>query len=233
MQVALITGGSRGFGFALARELVARDWRVIIDARDAVALERARSALGDRVEAIPGDVSDADHRRDLVSAADVYDGLDLLVNNASLLGPTPLPGLNRFPLEDLREIFDVNAIAPLALTQPLLPNLEAAAGAIVNVSSDAAVEPYEGWGGYGASKAALDQISAVLGAELKNVRVYAFDPGDMRTKMHQDAYPGEDISDRPLPEEIVPSLMRLLEEAPPSGRYKASELTRAPAGVSS
>jgi NAD(P)-dependent dehydrogenase (short-subunit alcohol dehydrogenase family) len=176
--------------------------------------------------AIPGDMGDASHRSELLSAVQQLGGLDLLVNNASSLGTTPLPHLAEHPLGDFESVLRINALAPLALIQALLPKLTAAQGTIVNVTSDAAVEAYEGWGAYGASKAALDQISAVLGVENPGLHVYAFDPGDMRTQMHQDAFPGEDISDRPLPETVVPSLLRLIEERPPSGRYRASELTR-------
>jgi NAD(P)-dependent dehydrogenase (short-subunit alcohol dehydrogenase family) len=233
MSAALVTGASRGFGLALARELVARDWRVVVDGRDEETLRRAAAALGPNVIAVPGDVADPAHRRRLVDAVDGLGRLDLLVNNASALGPSPLPGLARYPLEDLEGVYHVNVLAPLALIQALLPNLRAASGAIVNVTSDAAVEPYEGWGGYGSSKAALDQISAVLGAEEKDVRVYAFDPGDMNTAMHQAAFPGEDISDRASPESVVPALVRLLDQAPSSGRYRASDVAMAPAGAAS
>ena len=224
MGVALITGASRGFGFALAKELVDRDWKVVIDGRDAEALEVAAAELGPNAVAIPGDVSDPAHRRSLLEAVDRFDTLDLLVNNASVLGPSPLPGLDRYPLDDLERVFQVNVLAPLALSQSLLTNLKPVSGTIVNVTSDAAVEAYEGWGGYGSSKAALDQLSAVLGVEQTSIRVYAFDPGDMRTAMHQAAFPGEDISDRPEPETVVPALLRLLEDAPASGRYRASDL---------
>ena len=221
---ALVTGASRGFGFALAKELVARGWRVIVDGRDAGALQAAAAELGPGAIAIPGDVSDPAHRRELAEAVDRFDTLDLLVNNASVLGPSPLPGLDRYPMDELERVYRVNVFAPLALTQLLMTNLKPVSGTIVNVTSDAAVEPYEGWGGYGSSKAALDQISAVLGAEQSAVRVYAFDPGDMRTEMHQAAFPGGDISDRPEAETVVPALLRLLEEAPASGRYRASDL---------
>lgn len=224
MSTALITGGTRGFGLALAKEFVARDWRVIVDGRDTDAVEKAATHLGPNAIAIPGDVTDKAHRRSLVDAVDRFDALDLLVNNASSLGTSPLPGVDRYPLDELRDVLETNVIAPLALTQALLTNLRLASGTIVNVSSDAAVEPYPGWGGYGASKAALDQISAVLGEEQSSIRVYSFDPGDMRTDMHQAAYPGEDISDRPLPETIVPALLSLLEGAPPSGRYRAGDI---------
>jgi len=224
MPVALITGGSRGFGCALATELARRGWRLVIDGRDARVLDAAAATIAGRVVAVRGDVADPDHRRELQAAVDRLGALDLLVNNASALGPSPLPGLDRYPIADLERVFQVNAVAPLALIQALLPDLRRSSGTIVNVTSDAAVEPYEGWGGYGASKAALDQLSAVLAAEQPPLHVYAFDPGDMRTAMHQDAYPGEDISDRPEPETVVPALLRLLDEAPPSGRYRASDL---------
>jgi NAD(P)-dependent dehydrogenase (short-subunit alcohol dehydrogenase family) len=227
MPVALITGGSRGFGFALATELVARDWDVVLDARHPASLDEALASLDSRAQGIAGDVADPAHRRELIDAVDRYEGLDLLVNNASSLGPTPLPGLDRYPLHQLEHVYRVNVFAPLALAQSLLPNLSAVNGTIVNVTSDAAVEPYQGWGGYGSSKAALDQISAVLGAEQPSLKVYAFDPGDMRTDMHQAAFPGEDISDRAEPESVVPALMRMLEQAPPSGRYRAADFAAA------
>lgn len=230
-KTALVTGGSRGLGFAIATELVGRGWRVVVDGRDAESLSRAATSLGEAAIAIPGDVADPDHRRRLVEEVDRLGGLDLLVNNASVLGPSPLQGLDRFPLDELEHVFRVNVFAPLALVQALLPNVKDSSGTIVDISSDAAVEAYEGWGGYGSSKAALDQISAVLGAEQQAVRVYAFDPGDMRTEMHQAAYPGEDISDRPAPETVVPALMRLLEDAPPSGRYRAADLLVGTAGA--
>jgi NAD(P)-dependent dehydrogenase (short-subunit alcohol dehydrogenase family) len=209
---------------ALAKELAGRGWRVLVDGRDGESLERARALLGDSAIAIAGDVADPAHRRALVDEVDRLRTLDLLVNNASSLGPSPLPGLDRYPIEELESVYRTNVVAPLALVQALLPNLVPVSGSVVNVSSDAAIEAYEGWGGYGSSKAALDQLSAVLGAEQTSIRVYSFDPGDMRTEMHQAAYPGEDISDRPEPETVVPALMRLLEDAPPSGRYRASDL---------
>lgn len=232
MATALITGGSRGFGYALAEELVDRGWSVAINGRDDERLARAAATLGERVTALPGDVRDARHRRELIDVVDRWGSLDLLVNNASTLGATPLPGLDRYPLDVLRDVFEVNVLAPLALTQALLTELRPARGTIVNVSSDAAVEAYPGWGGYGASKAALDQVSSVLATEHPEIRVYSFDPGDMRTEMHQAAFPGEDISDRPAPAEVVPAFLALLQEAPPSGRYRASDF-RAPAEVAS
>jgi NAD(P)-dependent dehydrogenase (short-subunit alcohol dehydrogenase family) len=223
MSTALITGASRGFGLALASALAGRGWKLVIDGRDGSSLQRAAASIGGDVIAISGDVSDAEHRRALMEAVDGLGGLDLLVNNASTLGPSPLPPLDRYPLDELEEVFRINSVAPLALMQALLPNLTSASGTVVNVTSDASVEPYEGWGGYGSSKAALDQLSAVFAVEHPSLRVYAFDPGDMRTAMHQDAYPGEDISDRAEPETIVPALMRLLEESHPSGRYRAAD----------
>ncbi|MGI8708166.1 MAG: SDR family NAD(P)-dependent oxidoreductase [Actinomycetota bacterium] len=224
MSSALITGASRGFGRALAQELARRDWQLIIDARGDAELQASASSLGSAVTAIPGDVADPEHREELARAVGRLGPLDLLVNNASVLGPSPLPGLDRYPIEELERVHRINTVAPLALTQLLLETVRAASGTIVNITSDAAVEPYEGWGGYGSSKAALDQLSAILGVEQGSIRVYAFDPGDMRTAMHQAAFPGEDISDRPEPETVVPALLRLLEEAPPSGRYRASDL---------
>jgi len=221
-RTAIVTGASRGLGLALARELGERGWRLVIDARDlpAVPVELARA----EVVAIGGDVSAAAHRRSLVAAAG--DRVDLLVNNASELGPSPLPALADYPLAALERVYRVNLLAPLALIQLALPSL-APDGRIVNVSSDAAVEPYEGWGGYGSSKAALDQITRVLAAEHPALRVYSVDPGDMRTRMHQDAFPGEDISDRPLPDESVPGLLELIEGDLPSGRYAARALAGA------
>jgi NAD(P)-dependent dehydrogenase (short-subunit alcohol dehydrogenase family) len=234
MPVALITGASKGFGHALACALAGRGWTLVVDARTAGDLARAVAQL-DRigagsVDAVPGDVADLAHRAELVSAIRRHGRLDLLVNNASALGPSPLPALGRYPLDELERVYQVNVFAPLALTQLLLPDLVAAQGILVDISSDAAVEAYEGWGGYGSAKAALDQLTAVLGAEQPSIRVYAFDPGDMRTDMHQQAFPGEDISDRPEPATVVPALLRLVDERPPSGRYRAADLrTPAPA----
>jgi NAD(P)-dependent dehydrogenase (short-subunit alcohol dehydrogenase family) len=223
-EVAIITGASRGFGLALARALAKDGWSLVIDARGSEALDQAADALGENtpVEAIAGDVADPDHRSRLVAAAADMGGLDLLVNNASVLGPSPQPKLAEYPLDVLTRVFEVNVIAPLALIQESLPLLRAKGGTIVNVTSDAAIEGYEGWGGYGSSKAALDQISKVLAAEEPAVTVIWFDPGDMNTVMHQEAFPGEDISDRPPPEASVPPLMRILETGRPSGRYQAT-----------
>jgi NAD(P)-dependent dehydrogenase (short-subunit alcohol dehydrogenase family) len=220
MPTAIITGASRGLGLALARALAGGGWSLVIDARDARDLERAAHELVDAV-AVPGDVADPDHRRALVDAAG--ERVDLLVNNASLLGPSPQPPLRDYPLEVLERVYRVNVLAPLALVQRVLP-LMPAGGRILNVTSDAAVEPYEGWGGYGSSKAALEQLTAILAAEHPELRVYAVDPGDMRTRMHQEAFPGEDISDRPLPEASVPGLLELIEGTRPSGRYRAHDL---------
>jgi NAD(P)-dependent dehydrogenase (short-subunit alcohol dehydrogenase family) len=232
MQAALITGGSRGFGLALAASLVEEGWSVVIDGRDPSALDEAvrrlRATPGSGVvRGIAGDVADPRHRAALAEAVAEVGRLDLLVNNASVLGPSPLPGLADYPLDEFERVLAVNVTAPLALLQATLPFLREHHGVVVDITSDAGVEGYAGWGGYGASKAALEQLSNVLAAEEPNVRVYWFDPGDMRTAMHQAAYPGEDISDRPLPETVVPALRRLLREAPPSGRFRAAELSGA------
>src|SRR3954447_25147460 len=222
MPVGIVTGASRGLGLALARALDERGWDLVVDARGADALADAAADL-DRVTAIPGDIADGAHRRALVEAAG--DRIDLVVNNASLLGPSPMPALADYPLDALREVFEANVLAPLALLQAALPRLGEGA-AVLDITSDAGVEPYEGWGGYGSSKAALEQLTAILAAEHPGLRVYWVDPGDMRTQMHQDAFPGEDISDRPPPEESVPGLLAVIEGSLPSGRYRASELAQ-------
>jgi NAD(P)-dependent dehydrogenase (short-subunit alcohol dehydrogenase family) len=228
-STALVTGASRGLGLALATALSARRWRLVVDGRDADRLATAVAGLPapDLVTAIPGDVADPAHRDALAAAAG--DRLDLLVNNASELGPSPLPALADLRVEDLQAVLAVNTLAPLALVQLTLPALRRAGGTVLDVSSDAAVEAYAGWGGYGASKAALDRLTAVLAEEHPELHVYAVDPGDMNTAMHQAAFPGEDIGDRPAPETVVPALLRLLDEPPPSGRYRAAEL--APVGA--
>jgi NAD(P)-dependent dehydrogenase (short-subunit alcohol dehydrogenase family) len=220
--VALITGASRGFGAAVARFLTARGWRLVLDARGEADLAAVGTELPGAV-CIAGSVADPAHRRALVVALEAFGGVDLLFNNASSLGPSPLPSLAEYSLHELRAVYETNVVAPLALVQQLLPLLRARGGTIVDVSSDAAVEAYPGWGGYGSSKAALDLLTAVLGVEEPQLRVYGFDPGDMRTDMHQRAFPGEDISDRPTPEDVVPALLRLLDVAPASGRYRAAE----------
>jgi NAD(P)-dependent dehydrogenase (short-subunit alcohol dehydrogenase family) len=223
MPLAILTGASRGLGLALARALAEREWALVLDARGADDLHGASAELGRLTEVvtIPGDVSDPGHRRDLIAAAG--EQIDLLVNNASLLGPSPQPTLARYPFEELERVFRVNVFAPLALAQLALPRLVDDAR-ILNITSDAAVEPYPGWGGYGSSKAALEQLTAIFAAEHPGLRVYAVDPGDMRTRMHQEAFPDEDISDRPLPEESVPGLLTLIEGGLESGRYRAREL---------
>ena len=223
MPIAIITGASRGLGLALARTLAQRGWALIIDARGTAELERVARELSSVTEvvAIPGDVADDWHRGALVEAAG--DEIDLLVNNASVLGPSPQPAIARYPLDELERVYRVNVLAPVALAQLVVARMPDG-GCIINVTSDAAVEPYEGWGGYGSSKAALEQVTAILGAEQPALRVYAVDPGDMRTRMHQEAFPGADISDRPLPEESVPGMLALVEGALPSGRYRARDL---------
>jgi NAD(P)-dependent dehydrogenase (short-subunit alcohol dehydrogenase family) len=216
----IVTGASRGLGLALTRALVDRGWRIVVDARDGVALAEAWPDAPQDV-LIPGDIADAEHRRALVEA--VGEPIDLVVNNASVLGLSPLPPLARYPLDELRRVYEANVLAPLALVQLALPRL-AEGARIVNVVSDAAFEAYEAWGGYGSSKAALAQVSAVLAVEHPGLRVYAVDPGDMRTQMQQDAFPGEDISERLPPEESVPGLLALIEGDLPSGSYRAREV---------
>lgn len=224
-RTALITGASRGLGLALARALAVRGWQLIIDARGAEALEAAAAELAEwtEVTAIAGDVSDPAHRRALAVAARAAGGLDAVVNNASILGPSPQPELMAYPLAKLAEVYRVNVLAPLGILQAVKESLRPDAR-IINVSSDAGVEAYAGWGGYGSSKAALEQLSAILAEENPAWRVYWVDPGDMRTQMHQEAFPGEDIGDRPLPEESVPGFITLLEGNVPSGRYQARTL---------
>jgi NAD(P)-dependent dehydrogenase (short-subunit alcohol dehydrogenase family) len=222
MPHALITGASQGFGRALLAALVERGWAATVDARDATALRAATAGLAG-VRGVPGDVADPGHRAALVAAAG--ERLDLLVHNASTLGPSPLPALADLPLDALRRIYETNVVAPLALTQLALPALRRApAPTVVTLSSDAAVEAYPGWGGYGSAKAALDHLAAVLAVEHPDLRVYAVDPGDMRTAMHQAAFPGEDISDRPDPASVVPALLALLDRRPDSGRHRAADL---------
>ena len=226
--VAIVTGASRGFGRAVTAALLDRGWAVVGDARRVTELKTVAADLNSvRLIALPGDVTDASHRAALVAAAIKAGPLRLLVNNASRLGPSPQPALADYPPTELWAVYQTNVFAPLALIQAALPALTANDGVIINLSSDAAVEPYPGWGGYGSSKAALDQLSAVLSAETSvapAVPVYAFDPGDMRTEMHQAAFPDEDISDRSEPEAVVPALLRLLDTRPVAGRYRAADL---------
>lgn len=219
MPVAVITGASRGLGAALASELDRRGWDLVVDARDPAALATAPG------HQVPGDVTDSSHRRALTEAAAALGGADLLVNNASTLGASPMPAVADLDEQTLLDTLDTNMVAPHALTRLLLGQLLANNGVVVNVSSDAAVEAYEGWAAYGSSKAALDLLTRTLAAEQPTLRVYSVDPGDMRTRMHQDAFPGEDISDRPDPSTVVPRLLALLDDRPPSGRYRASDLT--------
>jgi NAD(P)-dependent dehydrogenase (short-subunit alcohol dehydrogenase family) len=223
MSTGIVTGASRGLGLALVRSLSDRGWKVVVDARGEGALRLAVRGLRG-VVAVPGDVADPGHRAELVAAAG--DRIDLLVNNASLLGPSPQPALAGYPLNELRRVYEANVLAPLALTQLALPRMPDDA-VVLNITSDAAVEAYEGWGGYGSSKAALDQLTAIMAAEDPALRIYAVDPGDMRTQMHQEAFPGEDISDRPPPEDSVPGLLALIDGDRPSGRYRAAELKAA------
>ncbi len=238
MPTAIVTGASRGLGYALTAQLAAHGWHVIIDARGeealALAAERLRAAgwhPDARVEAVPGDITDPAHRADLVAAATAAGGLDLLVNNAGVLGPSPLPATGDLAAADLATVFEVNVAAPLALTQLALPLLRGSRGILVDVTSDAAVEAYPGWGGYGAAKAATEQLRNVLAAEESGagtgVTVWRVDPGDLRTEMHQLAFPGEDISDRPLPESVAPGLPALIAARPPSGRYRLADFVPA------
>jgi NAD(P)-dependent dehydrogenase (short-subunit alcohol dehydrogenase family) len=227
-RTAIVTGASRGLGLALSHALAERGWRLVVDARGSRALEEARQELARSTEvvAVPGDVSSHAHRLALVDAAGPR--IDLLVNNASILGPSPQPHLADYPLSVLERVLAVNLVAPLGLVQIAIPRLSRGAH-VLNISSDAAVEAYPGWGGYGSAKAALDQMTAVLAAERPDLRVYAVDPGDMRTQLQQEAFPDEDITDRPLPEESVPGLLALIEGSLPSGRYQARQLVEVPA----
>ncbi len=228
-KTALITGASRGLGWALAKILAREKWRLILDARGKYALLGARLLLKTttRVAALPGDVQDETHVEALAQQAAAWGGLDLVINNASTLGLSPQPALLDYPLESLQQIFRTNVLAPLSLLQKVRPQLKDNAR-IINISSDAAREAYAGWGGYGSSKAALEQLSAILAVENPQWKVYWVDPGDMRTQMHQEAYPGEDISDRPLPETVVPGFLPLIHGDLPSGRYRALELIPQP-----
>jgi NAD(P)-dependent dehydrogenase (short-subunit alcohol dehydrogenase family) len=236
MSVAIVTGASRGLGEALATGLARGGWSVVVDGRDPDTLDaaadriRATAKAGTSVITVVGDITDEDHRHELTAAAFELGGLDLVVNNAGTLGTSPLPSLADYPLDDLRIAFEVNVVAPLALVQDTLPLLlDAPQPRVVNVTSDAAVEAYEGWGGYGAGKAALEHLGAVLAAEFPTLTVWSVDPGDLRTAMHQAAFPGEDISDRPEPSSVVPGFLELIGSDRPSGRYRVAELV--PTGV--
>ena len=224
-RTALITGASRGLGLALARGLAARGWNLILTARNAERLGAVRDELAPvtHVAAIAGDVTDPNHRAAMAVLARGHAGLDAVVNNAGALGPSPLPPLVEYPLDALRSVLETNVVAPLGMLQAVRDVLKPGA-CVLSITSDAAVQPYAGWGGYGASKAALEQLTAVFAAENPTLRVYSVDPGDLRTDMHQAAFPGEDISDRALPEVRVPALIDLLEGDLPSGRYTAASM---------
>jgi NAD(P)-dependent dehydrogenase (short-subunit alcohol dehydrogenase family) len=235
MSVAIVTGASRGLGEAVASGLAGQGWSLVIDGRDGAALEAAAShfpmAEGASLVPIAGDITDAAHREALVSAAASLGGLDLLVNNAGTLGASPLPTVADYPLDDLRVALEINVVAPLGVIQAALPLLTSSPRPrLITITSDAAVEPYEGWSGYGAGKAAIEHIGATLAAELPALTVWTIDPGDLRTAMHQAAFPGEDISDRPEPSSVVPALLALIESDRPSGRYRVSDLALAPEG---
>ena len=231
MSVAIVTGASRGLGEALATGLARAGWSLVVDGRDTVTLDaaveriRAVATAGARVVAVVGDITDEEHRHGMTAAAFELGGLDLVVNNAGTLGTSPLPSLADYPLGDLRIAFEVNVVAPLGLLQDTLPLLlDSPHPRVINVTSDAAVEAYEGWGGYGAGKAALEHLGAVLAAEFPALTVWSVDPGDLRTAMHQAAFPGEDISDRPEPSTVVPAFLELIDGDRPSGRFRAAEL---------
>jgi NAD(P)-dependent dehydrogenase (short-subunit alcohol dehydrogenase family) len=236
MPTALITGASAGLGRALARELAARRWRLIIDGRRHEELASTAAELTPTTDVTA--VADGDHRRTLLAAVRRWGGLDLLVNNAGTLGPTPLRPLAQTATAELAQVLQVNAIAPFALIRALLPSVQSAGGVVMNISSDSAVEHYPTWGPYGASKATLDHLTATLAAELqaglhterdagqqftRDIRFYAVDPGDMNTAMQQAAFPGEDVSDRRSPADVVPALIDLITHRPPSGRYRAAD----------
>jgi NAD(P)-dependent dehydrogenase (short-subunit alcohol dehydrogenase family) len=220
-SVALLTGGSSGLGLAMARALDDAGWIVVTDARDPIRLADALD--GTTVHGLPGDVIDAGHRAELVDIVSDLGGLDLLVLNASTLGPLPMRPLSAYEPLEIGEVLRTNSGAQVALMIALGAELLRRGGAVIAISSDAAVHHYENWGAYGASKAALDHLVLTYGEET-GLATYAVDPGDMRTPMHQDAFPGEDISDRPLPGSVVPHLLALLEQRPPRGRYVAADI---------
>ena len=220
-RVALVTGGSTGLGLALSAELARQGWRVITDGRSEEKFKGA--ALPEAVTVVVGDLTDADHRDNLRTEVERHGRLDLLVHNASTLGPLPMRPLAEVDVPDLMHVWRTNIGGPLVLTSALLPWLREADGVLLSISSDAAVQHYETWGLYGASKAALDHVTLTYGVET-GLRAYAVDPGDMRTQMHQDAFAGEDISDRPLPETVVPHVLALLDARPESGRYVVADL---------
>jgi NAD(P)-dependent dehydrogenase (short-subunit alcohol dehydrogenase family) len=232
MPTAIVTGASKGLGLALASGLAAQGWSLVINARDEADLSRAADSLRDvlrpdaGLRALPGDVTHGEHIARLVAAAQELGDLELVVNNASSLGPSPLPALIDYPLAGFQAVLETNAVAPLALIQAAAPDLDRATRPrVVNITSDASVEPYQGWGGYGASKAALDHVGSVLGVERPGWRVWTVDPGDLRTQMHQDAFPGEDISDRPEPDSVVPAFLALIDSDHPSGRLRLSDVS--------
>jgi NAD(P)-dependent dehydrogenase (short-subunit alcohol dehydrogenase family) len=230
--VAVVTGASQGLGLALATGLASRGWSLVLDARHGERLSAATSGLpGGPHPMVAGDVADPAHRRELVDVAAELGGASLLVNNASTLGTSPLPAFADLDPATYLRVLEVNLVAPMALAAVLLPQLRRHSGVVLNISSDAAVEAYETWGGYGSAKAGLDHASRILAAEEPRLRVYAVDPGDMRTQMHQDAFPGEDISDRPEPASVVPALLELVGGDLPGGRYRASDLAVSALGV--
>lgn len=230
-RVAVITGASQGLGLELATSLAADGWSLVVDARRADVLDQATALIeaaaegGAKVVAIAGDVTDADHRAALADAARSAGTVHLVVNNASTLGATPLPTLVDLDAAAYLRTFEVNVVAPVALVAAVADQLDDGA-TIVNVSSDAAVEAYDHWGGYGSSKAALDHATRVLAEEHPGWRVLSVDPGDLDTELHRAAFPDEDLSDLPGPEAAIPGLRRLIDGGLPSGRYRAQELVR-------
>lgn len=225
MPTALITGASAGLGRALTSSLHRRGWDVIATGRREEPLAAVGAALGHGLHTVPGDITDPGHRDALADQVRERGHLDLLVHNASTIGTSPQPAIAQLTPQVLEDIWQTNVAAPLALTRALLPALRSSRAIVLSISSDAAVEHYEGWGGYAASKAALDHLTLTLGGEEPELVTYAVDPGDMRTKLHQQAFPGEDISDRPEPESVVPGLLQLIRTRPANGRYRAADFT--------